>query len=93
MADAKAAAAGLTEAQWHILRHSLGVPDPGQTNMYRNHFVTGEGSKDYDDCMALVTFGFLTRHDGNEMTGGDDLFLVTETGRLAVRRELERQQK
>ena len=91
MTDPRTIAAGLTGAQKHILRHSLGVPDPGQTNMYRNHFVTGEGSTDYPDCMALLGLGMMTRQNGNELTGGDDAFFVTEIGKAAVRKILQEQ--
>jgi hypothetical protein len=84
-------AAGLTKAQVHILRHSLGVPDPSQTNMYRNHFVTGEGSLDHPDCMELVGKGLMTRRKGNAITGGDDAFFVTEAGKALVRDYLKEQ--
>lgn len=87
--DVARIAAGLTEARMHILRHSLGVPDPWQTNMYRNHFVTGEGSVDHPDCMALTDMGLMQRRKGNEMTGGDDVFIVTEAGKAAVRNHLK----
>lgn len=83
-----AAATGLTKARMHILRHSLGVPDPDQTNMYRNHFVTGEGSLDHPDCMALVRLGLMVRHAGNPITGGDDVFYVTGAGKDLVRSRL-----
>lgn len=89
MADPEEIARKLTKAQVHILRHSLGVPDPGQTSMYRNHFVTGEGSVDHPDCMALVGMGLMVRREGSQLTGGDDLFLVNDAGKAAVRAILE----
>jgi hypothetical protein len=64
----------------HILQHSLGVDQFGQGERYRNHFVTGPGSKDYDQCVDLVIRGLMTRRAGNAVTGGDDLFLVTPAG-------------
>jgi hypothetical protein len=79
----------IAEKQMHILRHSLGVPVGGGTEMYRNHFCTGEGTTDYPDCMALVENGHMTRRKGSPLTGGDDVFYVTETGREAVRQHLE----
>lgn len=82
----------LSPEQMHILRHSLGVPEPKQSNMYRNHFVTGEGSKDHPDCMELVELGLMTRRAGNQLTGGDDLFLVTEAGKVAVLEHLAAEQ-
>lgn len=87
--DVARIAAGLTEARMHILRHSLGVPDLGQTDMYRNHFVTGEGSVDYPDCMALTEMGFMQCRKGSELTGGDNVFFVTEAGKAAVRNHLK----
>lgn len=70
--------------QLHILQHSLGLDEYGQGKTYRNHFVTGPGSDDYDDCLALVAAGFMTRRAGTQLTGGDDLFLVTPAGEAHV---------
>lgn len=71
--------------QLHILRHALGLNQTG--NEYRNHFVTGPGSKDYNHCMALVKNGHMTRRSGSCLTGGNDLFLVTDPGRAAALQE------
>ncbi|MFA6231013.1 MAG: hypothetical protein WC617_12710 [Rhodanobacter sp.] len=72
---------GLIAAQLHILQHALGVDQYGQGAQYRNHFVTGKGSNDFDACMALVdNTGLMTRTPGNAITGGDDLFRVTPKG-------------
>jgi hypothetical protein len=89
--EAQRIAKGLTEAQRHILRHSLGLPEQGQTNMYRNHFVTGEGSLDHPDCMALVEAGLMIRRSGNPITGDMDVFLVNDTGKQVVRQILKEQ--
>lgn len=70
--------------QLHILQHSLGLDQYGRGTFYRNHFVTGEGSKDHADCMALVGLGFMTVRSGNQLSGGDDVFRVTDVGRDAV---------
>jgi hypothetical protein len=67
-----------------ILQHALGVDAHGQGRQYRNHFVTGEGSDDYPTCMELVTAGLMTRRAGSQLTGGDDLFQVTDDGRRYV---------
>lgn len=69
----------LPKNQLHILRHSLGLTRGKE--MFRNHFVTGEGSSDYPDCCALVDAGLMTRHKGNELSGGDDWFIVTDAGK------------
>lgn len=68
----------------HILQHSLGVDGFGQGRQYRNHFVTGEGSDDFPHCMALVERGLMTHREGNALTGGDDLFCVTDAGKAFV---------
>lgn len=70
--------------QLHILQHSLGVDQYGRGRMYRDHFVTGEGSIDHPVCMALAEAGYMTRHAKVEMFGGDDFFRVTQAGKEAV---------
>jgi hypothetical protein len=74
----------MRDAKLHILQHSLGVDEFGRGRQYRNHFVTGEGSIDHPHCMALVEMGLMTKHAGSALTGGDDLFHVTEAGRRYV---------
>ena len=73
----------LTTRQHHILRHSLGLTSGD--NAYRNRFITGPGSKDYPDCEALVAMGLMRRRDGNELSGGDPVYAVTEEGITAAR--------
>lgn len=68
--------------QLHILRHSLGLTSGRE--MYRNHFVTGEGSDDYAGCMALVDAGLMERRGFSALTGGDWCFTVTEAGKRAA---------
>ncbi|MBP2560808.1 hypothetical protein J2857_003577 [Neorhizobium galegae] len=70
--------------QLHILQHSLGLDQHGRGTFYRNRFVTGEGSKDHADCMALVEQGFMTRIADVKMYGGDDFFTVTDEGKRAA---------
>lgn len=70
--------------QLHILRHSLGLSSSGKGHCYRNHFVTGEGSDDHGSCIALVESGHMVKRRGNALTGGDDLFTVTDEGRAAA---------
>lgn len=73
--------ADATASQLAILRHSLGLSEDGQGRAYRNHYVTGPGGSDYDDCIALVEAGFMTRHDGSPLSGGDPIFVVTKQGK------------
>jgi len=70
--------------QLHILRHALGVGETGHGTPSRKHFVTGEGSDDYASCLALVSSGHMERHRGSLLTGGGDLFLVTDLGAQAA---------
>lgn len=73
----------MTPTQRHILRHALGL-DRGPV-AYRNRFVTGPGSVDHPDCLALVAMGHMTRRDASTLCfGGDDLFRVTEQGKVAA---------
>lgn len=63
----------------YILIHALGLDRDSQP--YRNHFVTGPGSKDYHNCMSLVERGYMVHYrslDGP--TGGNDYFTVTVKG-------------
>lgn len=68
----------------HILQHSLGLDQYGRGTFYRNHFVTGEGSDDHADCMALVELGFMSVRKNHPLSGGSDCFWVTDDGRAAV---------
>jgi len=65
----------------HILQHSLGLNQYGEGNQYRNRYVCGPGNYSYDHCLLLVEQGLMVRKwSGNELTGGDDLFMVTAKG-------------
>jgi hypothetical protein len=68
----------------HILQHALGLDAHGQGSAHRNHFVIGPGDSDHRECVALVADGLMTRRTGSDLTGGDDLFTVTEAGRAFV---------
>lgn len=70
--------------QLHILQHSLGLDEYGRGTMYRSHFVTGEGSDDHADCMALVEAGYMGVRKNHPLAGGDDGFWVTEAGKRAA---------
>ena len=68
-----------TARQQEILRHALGV-GRGRTAGWRNYFVTGPGSDDYDDCEALVAAGLMTKRSGGPLSGGDPVYRVTDAG-------------
>lgn len=73
----------MTDEHREILRHALGL-NRGSRD-YRNHFVTGPGSTDYPHCEALVSAGLMTKRAGNVLSGGDDIYSVTDAGRAALR--------
>jgi hypothetical protein len=85
----------MSEAQLHILQHSIGADEYGHIvrGGGRNYFVTGEGSDDYPHCMALVSAGLMTRRAGSAISGGDDIFHVTEAGRKYVAEHSEQPPK
>lgn len=70
--------------QLAIMRHALGVGEHGWDRPCRNHYVTGPGGRDHAVCMELVQDGLMARRPGTDLTGGDDLFTVTDIGRAAV---------
>lgn len=71
----------------HILQHSLGLDQHGRGRMYRNHFVTGEGSTEWPFCIEAVDRGLMVRRPGNVLSGGDDVFIVTDAGKRFVQAE------
>ena len=75
----------ITTEHHDILRHALGLGCSSRE--YRNHFVTGPGSTDYANCEALVCAGLMAKRPGNELSGGDQVYTVTEAGKLAARRK------
>lgn len=68
----------------HILQHSLGLDEFARGVPYRNHFVTGPGSDGHALCVAMIEQGLMTRTKGNAITGGADVFRVTDAGRRYV---------
>ena len=71
----------ITEKQRGILRHALGTTHGGKP--YRSHFVTGPDTTDFPDCVALTELGFMERRPGSAISGGYDVFIVTDAGREA----------
>jgi hypothetical protein len=66
----------------HILQHSLGLDQYGQGRDYRNHYVAGPD--DVAKCRELVVMGYMTECQGNQLSGGDPIFMVTTQGRDCV---------
>lgn len=83
----------MTPEQIELARHALGLPNSRRTS-YRNHFVTGAGCDDYAEWQAMVAAGFAKRRAGNQLSGGDDVFWLTEAGAktaLLPREHLDRE--
>ena len=74
----------MNERQLHILRHSLGIGEDGRGKPYRNHFCTGPGSKDWDDCRILSAVGMMLDKGPMKLVGGDHCFVVTDEGRKSA---------
>jgi hypothetical protein len=74
----------MSNQELQILQHSLGLNEYGQGEQYRNHFVTGKGSKDFDACNNLVSIGYMDVRRNHALSGGDDCFFVTESGKKFV---------
>jgi hypothetical protein len=72
--------AALSTRQREILEHALGWPKD-----YRNHFVTGPDTVDYDDCETLVKMGLMER-DQRMLNGDLFVYSVTAEGRAEVGR-------
>lgn len=74
-----------TKEKLQVLQHALGQDEFGQGGGFRNHFVTGPGARDYEVCTALVAEGLMDRRPGSALTGGADLFMVTDAGKKYCR--------
>lgn len=76
----------LTAKHLHVLQHSIGADEHGRIvrGGGRNHFVTGDGSTDHPLCTDLVAAGLMKRRPGSAISGGDDIFHVTDAGRAHV---------
>jgi hypothetical protein len=86
-------APALSDKQLEILQHALGLDQYGRGSEYRNRFVTGPGSADFDRCRELVGRGFMEDHGTHALYGGSHLFAVTDTGRRYVRGQSPRPPK
>lgn len=70
-----------------ILQHALGLDRYGRGEPWRNGFVTGPGSTDWDDCLRLTERGLMRDHGQWAMAPDSHLFTVTEDGIAYVHRE------
>lgn len=72
----------MTFEQKELARHALGLPNKKRTS-YRNHFVTGPGTEDYEPWMQMVMDGNANHRNATQMgwvTGNMDLFWLTRRG-------------
>jgi len=78
----------MTPQELHILQHSLGLDQHGQGTWYRNHFCTDPECDNFSVCEELVRRGLMRIARGpSELTGGGHVFVVTDEGISAVKRE------
>ena len=78
----------MSDAEYKILKHTLGADKPQDDgSFYRNRFVTGKGSDDFDICQELVLKGVFDVKRNVEAFGGDDIFWATDLGKdIATRK-------
>lgn len=69
----------MNEKQIALARHALGLSERRNVS-YRNHFVTGLGSADYDEWEAMVKAGDANWRAGTPLSGGDPVFFLTRAG-------------
>jgi len=72
----------LTEAERHLIEHSLGIAQAGRE--YRNHFVAEEGHADWADLLRLVERGLMVVRN-YPLAPDSFVFHVTDAGRSALR--------
>lgn len=65
----------MNERRVEILIHSTAWPEN-----YRNRFITGPGTTDYDDCEWLVENGYMQNHGNPTGMLCGDFYSVTEKG-------------
>ena len=75
----------------NILRHAIGYDDAGNDRWHgaaaderRNHFMTGPGCTDFDDCVQLTSLGLMHDHGPQQLASGNHCFTVTDAGRAVV---------
>lgn len=78
----------MTPAQIELARHALGLPNKRRTS-YRNHYVVGSG-EDHREWLAMVAAKEARRRDGNQLSGGDDIFWLTAAGAIAALKPREK---
>ncbi|TDR94163.1 hypothetical protein [Enterovirga rhinocerotis] len=68
----------LSAHERELARHALGLPHADKRS-WRNHYVVGSGP-DHEAWLGLLRDGLACRRPGSPLTGGDDLFWLTQVG-------------
>jgi len=90
-AEHVAAAEPLTDAEASALRHALGLPDVAESlaeaagRSYRNHYCAGPGDA---LMLGLERRGLVKSYGPKEALGGDELFRVTDEGKVEALRSV-----
>jgi hypothetical protein len=79
----------LTTQERYLMEHATGWRT--RIPLYRNHFVTSEGTTDWVTIQALCTRSLMRLRCGpSELSGGGSVFIVTDSGIAALRAAKER---
>lgn len=79
----------MTEAQYNIISHALGVPLTNSLpkEYYRNRFIAGDTHTDIDILNQLVDLDLMTKSIPMDVFGGDRWWEVTPMGIAALEAE------
>lgn len=72
-----------------VLQHALGRDEYGRPNQsthpdYRNFYVASPGHHSWNVLVTAVADGLMVRRKGNEISGGGDIFSVTDEGKAYI---------
>jgi hypothetical protein len=71
--------ATVSSEELHVMEHATGWNS--REPLYRNHFVTGEGSDDWPIIQGLCQRGLMKMmRKPSALSGGDPVFSVTQAG-------------
>lgn len=87
-ADEEHPAVTLSEEQWRLARHALGLPNE-RRRPYRNRFFASTGTRDYFEWLAMVAIG-AAGHEPPSTAGTMHFFWLTPTGARAALAPRER---
>ena len=72
----------MNQRHLEILQHALGLDRYGRGSFYKNRYVSGPGSDNFESCCDLVKAGYMARAKADASLIGEtnELFYVTELG-------------